>query len=228
MPTVDDILANRKPKRWKVPILMDGDVEAALADIETEIQTARLTEARGGDLTSAVPALTERLRQLQTAARDATVVFEFVPIPERDFEALLGAHPPKPDQPDDLYNEDTFPPVLVAAACVSHDIDEAGAERLWSTLSRSETGALFDGAWAAQVERPSPFIAAAIGAIVDSAPSPTTPTPAESPDHGSSEVTTDGPTKTGGNSSHGSPNSPTDAPIAAPTNGNDATPTARR
>ncbi len=99
----------------------------------------------------------------------AVVEFTFEAMPRPDFEELRGKHLPTQAQREEFlaaakaqgygpkevgqlnHNPDTFPPVLIAACCVSPTLTLAEAETMWSgedEFSSGELGSLFLAAYA--------------------------------------------------------------------------------
>ena len=68
----------------------------------------------------------------------------------RDYDKLLGEHPPTPKQKleGQSYNLDTFGPALIAAVCVDPDLTEDEAKAIWESedWSRGEIMTLFGNA----------------------------------------------------------------------------------
>lgn len=100
------------------------------------------------------PGIAAEIQKLEHDLADSEVEFTFQALGRRDYAKLLADHPPTDKQKADAeaekhrasYNDDTFPPALMAAACVSPegstladmtDLWENWSEgqviRLWST-----------------------------------------------------------------------------------------------
>jgi hypothetical protein len=102
------------------------------------VDTDEITQAREG------------VHKAGSRVRDAQVHFLFRGLESKDYDALVSAHPPRPDQDGMAVDPDTFIPVLVAASHVHIEIDDDGnrtehdgmtvdqAERLLTRLSAGE------------------------------------------------------------------------------------------
>lgn len=69
-------------------------------------------------------------------------------MPRPDYRALVGEHPPGPDdKPGADWNEDTFPPALIAAAAIDPVFTVEQAGHVWAEWEAGEAGRLFFLAW---------------------------------------------------------------------------------
>lgn len=145
---VEQILARKKPRRVRVPVVLDGDAAEALADAERAVAEAE----RSGD-EAALSDARERLGEASAAAEAATTVFVLRSIGRRRFEELLAEHPPTSRQRADFaersaslglntgrlsYDPDSFPPVLIAACCEDPEMTVEEARALWDSEQFNE------------------------------------------------------------------------------------------
>lgn len=126
MTTAADIDALYQPSEVPVRICLDTRGVRALEDLE-----AQLAEAEAADATSnrtpEAPGIAERIVSARQELLDAEVEFVFRGIGRRAFTDLVRAHPATEEQQALVagggqrleWNPDTFPPALLAAACVS-------------------------------------------------------------------------------------------------------------
>ena len=70
----------------------------------------------------------------------------FRSIPRPDYRRLLDEHPPVDEA--DNWNEDTFPPALIAACAVEPPFTLDEATELWNTWDAGDAGQVFMAVWA--------------------------------------------------------------------------------
>jgi hypothetical protein len=130
-------LLNRPRPSGEFPVRVDDDT-AARDQLERARRLLTMLLLQGGAEDSVV----EQARaDVQEAEETLRACFEFVTLralPALDFEALVTAHPPRPDTKDKLWNLDTFPRACFLAG-VEGDLTAQEWESLWETgMSNAE------------------------------------------------------------------------------------------
>lgn len=180
MGVIDDILA-KDPEIRTVEFCTDRTLREKLATAQFDLQQAkqRRDRFRGSDKERADEAVREiddledRVAQLSDEVKDHGLIrFTFQALPPDEYDALKAQHRPTEPQktkarkaneaPPD-FNTDTFPPVLIAAACIliespsgkAEGLSVEDAERIWtaSTYNDAERNELFNAAFGAQFTR---------------------------------------------------------------------------
>ncbi|AQZ67640.1 unnamed protein product [[Actinomadura] parvosata subsp. kistnae] len=132
-----DRLLNRPRPTGSFPLRVDDDT-AARDELERARRLHTMLLLQGGVDESALEQARTDVREAEERLRDC---FEFVTlraVSAADFEALVTAHPPRPDTKDEMYNLDTFPKACFLA-CVEGELSQEEWERLWDTgLSNAE------------------------------------------------------------------------------------------
>lgn len=172
MTTFADINARRTRRRRTAWVVLDQAVYDQAAELSRRIdQEAALDEAL--NRAPVAPGLRQELEDLQKRADEDAVAFVFQEIPRREFQAMIDAHPSK--KKDERWSQETFPPALLAAACVDPPLTEADASTIWNDWGQAVAWELFAAAFAVQ-EDPSrvPFTASGSAGILGSEPSSTT------------------------------------------------------
>jgi hypothetical protein len=130
-------LLNRPRPSGQFPLRVDDDT-AARDELERARRLLTMLLLQGG---AAEPALQQARADVKAAEDKLQACFEFVTLRAllaADFEALVAAHPPRPDTRDDMYNLDTFPKACFLA-CVEGELSQEEWERLWEIgLSNAE------------------------------------------------------------------------------------------
>lgn len=120
---------------------------------------AKTTEARAKQSAASKAATLDLLKNKSRATTEFTlyvtddagkqveVVLKFKAIGMREYDKLVGKHPPKPDQVAEgaMFNIDTFAPALIAACSVEPEMDYTDAKSLWDSpdWSRGDLMVLF-------------------------------------------------------------------------------------
>lgn len=202
-PTAAEVLASRKPRRTKVPISLDGDLDEEIEDLKAQIRAAKRQEAAdGGGLAAQSPILEEQLREAEARRDEEAHEFVFEAMPRAEFKAILTANQPTEEQWE-RYREqarvnpfvvapdcdfDAAAPIVISRCCISHDIDEAGAQEIWDALSDGEAARLFDAAWGAnQRVSQRPTYGTGTDMTPNTGPDSTTPPNGESPSQSSTD-----------------------------------------
>lgn len=178
-PSIDEIMALRKPRTEEFWLPLDNDVLAEISEVEQLLAKARRDDERLNRIPEA-PALQERLDGLHEAASEAAARFVCRELPRKQYRDLIRRHPPVED--GRRWNDETFAPELIAACYVDPAISLDQAQAIWETWSDYATSALFGAAIIAN-EGPSkiPFGVRNSAETPDSGPSSTTAPLEESP-----------------------------------------------
>lgn len=148
MPDIADILKRAKPRETVARICLAGDVAAEVDGLQDEL--SRVSEDwEPGDLTAVHPGreVAEKLAGARERMRGAEVDFRFRYIGDRAYHDLLAAHPPTDEQ--QAFDAETFPPALIAAACIDPVMTEKQAKELFEVINEGQIKRLFDAAWEA-------------------------------------------------------------------------------
>lgn len=169
--TIDDVFADAKLPRREVPLCLRGDLVAAWQSAERRFKQAQDT-ASDDALASATSTeaidLARQMEDLQQQMRDATRIFQLQALPRGEWRALLKAHPPREDSPEDQqveFNRDTFGVAALAACCVVPKMTPEQAEKLVGVLTDGQWNELFSHIWtmnAGRVEVPFSLAASAL------------------------------------------------------------------
>lgn len=170
--TLEEILGRKQPRRMEVRIYLDPSLEEEITKAESDLKYAearhRLSDALA-DSTEADQMLVDARRvldQLRSREKDESVVFRFRSVSRKKVEDALADHPPTGEQRARFarqlremgestnrvlpYNEETFPPVLIAMSCEYPEMTEEQTREIWVSddWSRAELGMLMAAAWA--------------------------------------------------------------------------------
>jgi len=180
-PTIEEILARRKPRTDSVWVPVDTDLQQRIADTERRLDAAR----KASDLTfepGKITALEAELAALEEEADLVSAEFTFQELPRPEYRKLIAAHPPVPGGPSTRWNEDTFAPVLVAACCIDPVMTVEQAETIWATWSEATTFLLFGKAWEVNEGKVKiPFSRRSTGTTRGSPPSSTSASETDEP-----------------------------------------------
>ncbi|MEV4741570.1 hypothetical protein [Streptomyces sp. NPDC049555] len=136
-------------------------VRERLEAAKEEAARCRMADAAVGRVGSEETHLAEaELAAAQDAFNSVAVTLAFRALPRPVLDGLIRNHPPTEQQAEagDLWNPDSFPAALVAAAHVERDaygqpvdgMTPAEAQELLDSWPISESNALFQAAWQAQ------------------------------------------------------------------------------
>jgi hypothetical protein len=118
--TKKDRLLSRPRLSAEHPIRIDDDTEAR-REVERARTLLQILQIQGDAADEA--ALRKAKTDLKRAEKRLRDCYEFIPLralPADEFEALMAAHPPRPDTDDRLFNTVTFPKACLLAS------DESG------------------------------------------------------------------------------------------------------
>lgn len=148
---VEEFLAERGRRTEKVPVLLRSDLMAERNDLQRAWAEAVVLDERENRLPEA-PGLRKQIDELNERIDQSAQWFTFTEISRYDYEKLLRQHPPKGANKDEyMWDPETFPPALIAAASLEPKLSLPDATQLWRELPRGEAGRLFQGALAPQL-----------------------------------------------------------------------------
>lgn len=158
--SVRDTLARRKPREVRHPIWVADPTAAAarLEEARARLLLAGIGKSEDDELVQRLQAEVDEARAALDACKEELVFVGLLPVA---YEKLLQAHPRKDGaHPDDVYDEETFIPALLAACCQDSDLtaEEWAAEL--ATLQAGEkselTAAVMDAnltTWSAAIPK---------------------------------------------------------------------------
>jgi len=174
MSAIDDLLQKR-PEERTVVLPLDFELAHAAAQAEDRLNQAKAMSDRPGATVEAISVTEDRQAEYDKAVealRGQTATFTFRSIAPQTWDELKREHRPSESQRTEArkqgqappeWNEETFSPALIAAACIKVitpsgeqpglSIDEA--TKLWTSDSwnKSERAELFNAALSAFVAR---------------------------------------------------------------------------
>ncbi|MFJ5973510.1 hypothetical protein [Streptomyces sp. NPDC093060] len=146
MASIEDILAQAKPRERTVMVCIRGDLAGEAERLAEEIskvsedwEPSNLAEVHPGR------ELAAKLKEVREQARAAEVPFTLRYIGDKAYSDLVAAHPGEND--NEIFNSVTFPRALIAASCVDPEMSEEQAVALFEKLNQGEIKKLFDAAW---------------------------------------------------------------------------------
>lgn len=142
-PTIDDIIARKKPRTRSLWVCIDGDLVSEIERLEAEVSREERVDQREHRRPVA-PQIRAKLDKLRERRDEAAVEFTFSAIPKREYRRLIDEHP----DPDGKlrWHEDTFAPALIAACAVEPAIPLDRAETICDEWGESEYTQLFHAA----------------------------------------------------------------------------------
>jgi len=182
----DDVLSQIRPREVTETISTREDLVGRIREANKRLAEARAYD-REHNTPDTAPAVKEELDRLAQDYEAGKVTFTFRSLPHDQWMDLLAKNPPEAEDKavGRDYNAATFPVAAMAASCVQPEgVTEDKIRDLASKLPHGPFQALFEACMAANLaveDESIPFSAAAIGAILDFAPSSTTAANTESP-----------------------------------------------
>lgn len=153
MASVEDLIAQAKPREVTVPICLAGDLNARHEELSRQLQAAG--DSWVPDSLSGVNpklALAEQITALEREMAEHSHTFVCRALPRSKYAELRRAHPARDDTavPERLFNLDTFPVALVAASCVDPEFPSVEkVDELFDRLGQGAFDEVFTAAWAA-------------------------------------------------------------------------------
>lgn len=185
--SIEDIKGTLRRRRETARILIDQTPIDVMAELDRRLAAAIAADDSLAE-SAEIVALREQVEAAQQAIVDAEVEFAFEGIGRQAITKLQGQYPPTPDE--EKAGEDVsalFTVHLVAATCVSRELDAEDAAWLWENLDHAEWNKLWTACLVAsygQATRPKSVAASALR--LTSVPSWLTAALAASPDPSSS------------------------------------------
>ncbi|MGM9380345.1 hypothetical protein [Streptomyces antibioticus] len=146
MPNIEDILKQAKPRERTVQVCIRGDLASEVERLTDELaavagnwQPQSIADEHPGRKIAA------ELEKARTAAKAAEEAFTLRYIGDRRYHDLLAAHPS--GDPNELFDDRTFPKALIVASCVDPQMTAEQAEALFEIVNQGEQKKLFDAAW---------------------------------------------------------------------------------
>lgn len=178
-PTFEEIKALRKPKTSSVWVPLDAELIDRMEELERQIRIEERLDRRENRKPVA-PQLQTQLEELRDRAEEIAVKFELRELSRKQYKDIIAEHP---DPEGKLrWNEETFAPALIAAACVQPEMTPEQSQELWDEWGPSVAYLIF-GTAVEVCEGPTrvPFGEGDSPGTPDSEPSSTTADPEESP-----------------------------------------------
>lgn len=175
---VIDAILGKDPELRSLEFIRNREVREALAGAYMELADAQARAARTPaaaqlvEVRREISDIEQRIDGLVEEARKHLIRFTFAALEPEEFDELKGHHRPTDKQQRDArnrkeqapdWNLKTFPPVLVAAACIKVETPEGDADGLsledaqaiWSSRSynEAERNELFNTALEATITR---------------------------------------------------------------------------
>ncbi|MDQ0990715.1 hypothetical protein [Streptomyces sp. V3I7] len=151
-----DRLRRRARPQNRLRVCDDTDLRQRYDEAEQAVRRAKFVAEvnPGAELAARQAADADSARDQALAALDAASEFlTFRALPRPVLEELISEHPPTEQQAEEgaIFNADTFPAALVAAASVD-GMSREEADELLNGWSAPDANALWDAAWQIQQE----------------------------------------------------------------------------
>jgi hypothetical protein len=146
MPSIEEILKQASPRQRTVPVCIRGDLASEVEHLAEQMSRAT-KEWEPTSIADEHPGrrIAAELKAAQEAVKAAEVPFVLQFIGDRAYSDLLAEHPS--DNPNELFDERTFPKALIVASCVDPKMTAEQATELFEKINRGEQKKLFDAAW---------------------------------------------------------------------------------
>jgi len=144
--SIEDILKKARAREKTVHICLAGDLAGEAERLSDEL--ARVSEDwQPADMTDVHPGrkVAADLKAVQEQVKAAQEPFTFRYIGDRAYSDLLAAHPSEKEE--ELFDEATFKPALIAASCVQPEMTVVDTLRLFEVINEGEIRKLFEAAW---------------------------------------------------------------------------------
>jgi hypothetical protein len=161
--SIQQILAEARPKTTTVRVCLRGDLLGQHQALERELAEARRLDLTENRLAQA-PAVALRVQEVEAELDAAADEFAFAAIGQKAWTDLLVKHKPNEEQKAEGYEFDpaTFPQAAVAASAVEPKMSQADVDDLFAALNFGQWQQLWAACLAVNVEGSSvPFSAAA-------------------------------------------------------------------
>lgn len=152
---IQDLIKAKTSAKQTTHVLLDPGLEEERTAIIKELARAKSADDASNSFKVTAPAVQERLDKLEAKIAETRVPFVFQSIGRRAYDALLDENKPRPDHEDDKdlgFNEEEFPPRLIALSSYEPEINLEQARTIWDDWSSAETTLLFGAAVLANKE----------------------------------------------------------------------------
>lgn len=162
----DTINARRKPRETTTYVVLDHGLLARHDELSRELRMAKVTDERE-NRTPEAPRIQAELDDIEQEIHEAAVPFRFRAMPRREYRELLEEH--KDPSGAKRWNEDTFPPALIAACAVDPEMTLEQATTVYDEWDDNQASVLFAAAFMVnEGESKIPFTVRSSGATRDS------------------------------------------------------------
>jgi hypothetical protein len=149
--------SDHTPSLQKVAVCFDGALQAELEQAEDSLRD--IEREKGDMLGSGKDELTKRVEELTKAVKAKTHVHSFKGLGRREWNNLMGKHPPTAEQREEAkraggtvqFNADTFPVVAMVKTAVDPALTEDDAQWLCDELSDGDFLKVWDAVLRANV-----------------------------------------------------------------------------
>jgi len=166
-----ELLRRKKPRVRVVEVMLDDTDVTERDRLVVEIARVERQESwDGGDMASPLPALKQRLFDIEEQIRSNTAKITFQAVPRTAWQKMI----------DELCDEDgtiteAFARGIVQASATDPKLSVDEVDQIWDTWSAAETDALYLGAWRVNREvRDIPFTSDGIEQILNTVSKSTT------------------------------------------------------
>lgn len=145
MPSIDEILEEAKPAETTFRVCLRGDLLNEHQALEAELKA--LPPFKQSHLAEADPriGLALKIAELEAEMRKSEAAFHFRALSRTKYRELLAANPGEPNQ---KFNPETLPRVLISACCIDPVMTPSDVDRLFDRLNEGSVEALFMAAYA--------------------------------------------------------------------------------
>lgn len=152
MTKFQDIKKSAKKPTAAVTLYLNGEPMADIDLIEEQLRELRGWKPDGFDGEDPRVPLQESLKQLQAEVRASKFVFKFRSLGDKPWADLLAKYPPREGKENaEIFNPDTFPAPLIAAACVDPEMSQDQVKELFELMTTDQRQMLFNTAFGANI-----------------------------------------------------------------------------
>lgn len=140
MATAADIAADWQPTLVRAVICLDSRIVLEIERLTEQLEREKAIDEKTNRAPKA-PGIAVEILELREVAKASEREFVFQSIGRRAYTDLIRQHPALPEQEENAgvelnWNTDTFPPALLAAACV----EPTGTDLAWWTRAYNDWG----------------------------------------------------------------------------------------
>jgi hypothetical protein len=159
MPSLDELLASAARRTETVTVSLRGDLAREHADAERALSEAAFDEVLLDDdapaaateaVAAGLDALAQRVKDIESEIRDATLTFVVANVGKRRWNAIKEACPPTPEQVEHLgrraeFDVERFPFFAIAESCIEPEgVTPEQIEALEEVMTVAEWDALWN------------------------------------------------------------------------------------